>query len=357
MPLAVAAPAAVASLAYLNARTQFSADYNLLYALIASTVQTSILEKRDRVNLFYTLEQHATAKKTENATCVVYEGRSWTYKEFYDTVLKYAAWLKQRYSIAPKEIVAMDFMNSPQFLFLWLALWSLGAHPAFINYNLTGNPLLHCIRVSTSRIVFVDVEIKSNFTSEVADAVASQDFRDGKGPVEVVFFDHEIEQQILSTEGHREPDSSRSGAVGHGMANLIYTSGTTGLPKPAIVSWNKGHVGGGFVSRWASIKRTDRFYTVSSTSTLPCPVSYALCATSNASIAVHASIPLLGSYSRVLLMSWGWQHLHFRPQIQHTHFLARSAGQQRHHNPIRRRDLSVPPSSSPSNRSGYRRES
>lgn len=270
MPLAVAAPAAVASLAYLNARTQFSADYNLLFALLVSTVKESLSEKRDRVNLFYTLEQHATAKKTANSPSVVYEGRSWTYKEFYDTVLKYAAWLKQRYSIAPKEIVAMDFMNSPQFLFMWLALWSLGAHPAFINYNLTGNPLLHCIRVSTARIIFVDVEVKSSFSSEVADAVASQDFRDGKGPVEVVFFDHDIEQQILSTEGHREPDSSRSGAVGHEMANLIYTSGTTGLPKPAIVSWNKGLIGGGFVSGWLGMKRTDRFYTVSSS--LPLPV-------------------------------------------------------------------------------------
>lgn len=322
MPLAVAAPAAVASLAYLNARTQFSADYNLLSALIVSTVKESLSEKRDRVNLFYTLEQHATAKKTANSPSVVYEGRSWTYKEFYDTVLKYAAWLKQRYSIAPREIVAMDFMNSPHFLFVWLALWSLGAHPAFINYNLTGNPLLHCIRVSTARIIFVDAEVKSSFTSEVADAVASQDFRDGKGPVEVVFFDHDIEQQILSTEGHREPDSSRSGAVGHEMANLIYTSGTTGLPKPAIVSWNKGLIGGGFVSRWLGMKRTDRFYTVSSSLPLPCPFSCAPCATSNISIAVHAFIPLLGSYSRVLLMSCGWQHLHFRSQIQHAHFLA-----------------------------------
>ena len=265
MPLAVAAPAAVAFLAYLNARTQFNIDYNLLYALFSSTVKTSLLEKRDRVNFFYTLEQHATAKSTADFPFVVYEGRSWTFKEVHDTVLKYAAWLKKTYNIAPKEIVAMDFMNSPQFIFVWMALWSLGAHPAFINYNLTGNPLLHCIRVSTARIVFVDAEVRSKFTSEVADAVASQDFRDGKGPVEVVFFNQDTEQQILGMEGVREPDSSRSGIVGHDMAILIYTSGTTGLPKPAIVSWNKCRIGGGFMSSWSNMKRNDRFYTVSST--------------------------------------------------------------------------------------------
>ena len=221
------------------------------------------MEKRDRVNFFYRLEEHATAKSTANVPFVVYEARSWTFKELYDIVLKYASWLKKTYNIAPKEIVAMDFMNSPQFIFLWMALWSLGATPAFINYNLVGNPLLHCIRVSTARIVFVDEQVRSNFTSEIADAVTSQDFRDGKGPVEVVFFSRDIEQQVHSTEGLREPDSSRSGAVGHGIAKLVYTSGTTGLPKPAIVSWSKVRVGGGFVSSWAGLKRNDRFYTVS----------------------------------------------------------------------------------------------
>lgn len=312
MPLAVAAPAALASFAYLSARTQFSADYNLLSALIVSTVQTNLLEKRDRVNLFYTLEQHATAKNTANSPFVVYEGRSWTYKEGYDTVLKYAAWLKQTYNVAPKEIVAMDVMNSPQFIFMWLALWSLGAHPAFINYNLTGNPLIHCIKVSTARIVFVDDEVRSKFTSEVAGAVASQDFRDGKGSVEVVFLDHDTEQKILSTEGVREPDSSRSGALGHDMANLIYTSGTTGLPKPAIVSWNKGHIGGGFVSRWGGLKRTDRFYTVSSTC-LFLSLSRRVKRASDSSIAVHAFISHFGRHSRILRMSSCWQRLHHRP--------------------------------------------
>ena len=235
-------------------------------------MKAQLLEKRDRINFFYVLEERAKAKSTANHPFVVYEGRAWTYKDVYDTVLKYATWLKKTYNVAPKEIVAMDFMNSPQFIFLWIALWSLGAHPAFINYNLTGNPLLHCIKVSTARIVFVDEEVRPNFTSEVADAVAAEGFRDGKGPVEVVFFSHDIEQQILRTEGVREPDSSRSGAVGHGMANLIFTSGTTGLPKPAIVSWNKARMAGGFVSAWAGWRRKDRFYTVSFT--LPLPFSF-----------------------------------------------------------------------------------
>jgi len=262
VPLTIAAPAAAAGLAYLNAKTSLSDDLSLLGALTKGTIKCRIKERKDRVNLFYTLEDHAHTRSSANHPFIVYEGREWTYKEVYDVVLKYGTWLKTTYNVAPKEIVAMDFMNSPHFCFIWLALWSIGAHPAFINYNLTDKPLLHCVRTSTARLLLVDNEVRSSFGKEVLDELASTSFRDGKGPVEVVFFTPETESQILGMEGVREPDLSRSGAMGHMMANLIYTSGTTGLPKPAIVSWNKGLLGGSFVSGWMGFKRKDRFYTV-----------------------------------------------------------------------------------------------
>ena len=262
VPLAIAAPAAAAGLAYINAKTSLSSDLSLLGALAKSTINVRIKERKDRVNLFYTLEDHAQARSTANHPFIVYEGREWTYKEVYNVVLKYGTWLKTTYRVAPKEIVAMDFMNSAQFGFIWLALWSIGANPAFINYNLTDKPLLHCVRTSTARLLLVDNEVRNSFSKEVLDELDSTSFRDGKGPVEVVFFTPEIESQILRTEGVREPDSSRSGATGNTMANLIYTSGTTGLPKPAIVSWNKDLLGGNFVTGWMGHKRKDRFYTV-----------------------------------------------------------------------------------------------
>ena len=180
----------------------------------------------------------------------------------YDIVLRYGTWLKTNYAIVPREVVAMDLMNNPQFIFLWLALWSLGACPAFINYNLTGQSLLHCIKTSTARILFVDEEVKLQFTEDILDAIAAPGFRDGKGAVEVVDINSDIERRILAGKGLREPDSSRAGAKLHDMASLIYTSGTTGLPKPAVVSWRKPRLGGGFSAVWLGLKSDDRFYTV-----------------------------------------------------------------------------------------------
>ncbi len=260
MPIVPTLLASVAGLAWFNAKTQLSHDLKLLYPYWNLARRIRAREKRDRVNFFYILEEHATTTATAGSPFLVYEGKIWTFKEVYDTVLQYATWLKREYGIAPREVVAMDFMNKPQFIFLWLAIWSLGACPAFINYNLTGKPLLHCVRSSNSRLLFVDEEVKSQVTEEVLDALSiSEDER----LVQVVFVDETTEQHILGLKGVREPDSSRAGAKGPEMANLIYTSGTTGLPKPAIVSWNKAFIGGGVSGSCMSMKPSDRFYTVS----------------------------------------------------------------------------------------------
>lgn len=262
-PLAIAAPAALlAGAAWLNAKTQLPYDFLLLSALVTATVKIAVREKRDRVNMFYFLENYASNKSTANSIFLVYEGRDWTFGEVYGLVLKYSTWLKMTYAIAPREVVAVDFMNSPYFVFIWLALWSLGAHPAFLNYNLTGQPLLHCIKISTARMVFVDEETSAQFTPEVLDALASPKFRDRDGPVQLAFFNETVEQHILAVDGKREPDASREGVRAHDTSCLIYTSGTTGFPKAAIINWKKALSGGTFTPIWLGMKPSDRFYTV-----------------------------------------------------------------------------------------------
>lgn len=253
----------LAGAAWVNAKTQFSYDYILAHALVISTINIARTERCDRVNLFYVLEKHATTKSTASTPLLVHNGKEWTFKEVYEVVLKYGTWMKTNYTIAPKEVVAINFVNGPHFIFFWLAIWSLGAYPAFINYNLTGESLLHCVKTSTARILFVDEEGQSKVTQHVSDSLASSDFRDGHGSVLVVSLSKILDERILATKGMREPDPSRAGVKVHDMAILIYTSGTTGLPKPAIVSWNKAALGGLFVSMWLGMKRNDRFYSVS----------------------------------------------------------------------------------------------
>jgi acyl-CoA synthetase (AMP-forming)/AMP-acid ligase II len=260
--LKFAVPALATLFTYLNARWSMFYDYQILKSLVAINVKLKLAERANRLNLFYILEKHALAPKSADRPFIVYNGQTWTYKEAYDTVLRYGQFFKQTYNIQPKEIVAMDHMNSAAFIFLWLGLSSIGAIPAFINYNLSGKPLTHCVKVSTARVVVADPEIRANFTPEQLAEFASPEFRDGKGPVEVLFLTPEVESQILQMPAIREDDQVRSAVAMRDMAVLIYTSGTPGYPKPAVVSLSKCWSGAIFMEGFLSLKTDDRIYTV-----------------------------------------------------------------------------------------------
>jgi hypothetical protein len=250
----VVAPAAAAGLLYLNAKWSVSYDYRLLLSLMSSTFASDSREKRGRLNPFYVLEDKAKDTRYADNVFLIFEGRRWTFKQVYETVLKYGTWLKSSFGIKHQEIVAMDFMNSEKFLFMQLGLWSIGARPAFINYNLTGKPLAHCIRVSSTRLVLVDPNVANDVTDEVRAELPG---------VEFVTFTPQLEAEVMHTTAIRQPDTERAAAKMQDMANLIYTSGTTGLPKPAVVSWHKNIAGPLAVAKWMGLKKTDIFYTVS----------------------------------------------------------------------------------------------
>jgi acyl-coenzyme A synthetase/AMP-(fatty) acid ligase len=254
VPIALAAPAAIAGLAYLNAKTGLSYDIRLLCCAMYALRTANNLEKNKRCNLFYILEQHANDKKVANSTFILFQGRQWTFKQVYETTLKYGTWLKATFNVKPGDIVCIDFMNSEKFMFMWFGLWSIGAKPAFINYNLTGKALAHCIRVSTSKLVLVDTNVAANVTDDVRAELPG---------IELVIFTPKLEADAMTITAVRQPDSDRVVEKLQELALLIYTSGTTGLPKPAIISWQKSIVGAQYTSYWCGITRSDVFYTVS----------------------------------------------------------------------------------------------
>lgn len=263
-PLSASATAALALplLAYINAKTSLSYDLFLLRNFASSALSARWQGFRDKLNLFYVLEQYAQSKSTADRPFLLFQDKQYTFAQAYDLALRYGNWLRTKYGVLPNEVVAMDFMNSDNFCWIWMGLWSIGAKPAFINYNLASTPLLHSIRTSTARLVLVDSDVQNVFTDEVVKELGSDGFRDGHGAVDVVIFDSDTESEARASSPIRRPDEERSGQQLHDMAILIYTSGTTGLPKPAIVSWMKCRLGGGFVSQWLPMTKNDVVYTV-----------------------------------------------------------------------------------------------
>ncbi|KAH9908892.1 acetyl-CoA synthetase-like protein [Xylariomycetidae sp. FL2044] len=252
IPLSIAAPATVAGLAYLNVKTGFWYDWMLLRGGLPSTFINNYRERKDRANIFWKLEERATAKSHASKPYVLYEDRSWTYAQVYDMALRYGHFLKTTFGIQKNDVVALNMQNSDHYIILCFGLWSIGAKPAFINYNLTGHALTHCVRTAKSVLMLVDPGVEKN---------VNEDVRRALGELRIEVLTPGTIAQVHATEPVRYPDELRQGDLGRDMAVLIYTSGTTGLPKAAIVSWTKITVATVFVSRWLNVRPSDIFYT------------------------------------------------------------------------------------------------
>lgn len=254
VPLPVAVPAIAAGAAYLNARSGFSYDARMASCILPTVLDLGWASYRGRLNLFYRLESLATSKSSADRPFLLFEDRRHTYAQAYDLVLRYGNWLRTRMGVEKDQIVALDFQNTDQFVFLFMALWAIGAKPAFINYNLTGKALVHCIKKATTKLMLIGPEAAAQVGDDVRKELG--------GDIRFEVFGPELEAEALATDPVRFPDELRADVTGESMAILIYTSGTTGLPKAAIVSWAKVTVTSGFTSRFIGIKPTDVYYVV-----------------------------------------------------------------------------------------------
>ncbi|KXX75946.1 Fatty acid transporter protein [Madurella mycetomatis] len=250
LPLALAG--AVAGSAYLNAR--FSLEHDLLFFRIAGSTLLNLIRavRADRLNVFYVLEKQVLDKHTARRPFILFEGKSYTYAETYQAVLQYGVWMREHHGVREGDIVALDYQNSETFIFLWFAMWSIGAKPAFINHHLQGATLTHCLRESTAKLAIVDPRVAGSVTEEVRQHLPGMNF---------VVLTPDIEAEIRSLEPVRYPDAVRATDEYIGMAILIYTSGTTGMPKPAVVSWAKVYMAAMITSSGTNTRPDDVLYT------------------------------------------------------------------------------------------------
>lgn len=175
--------------------------------------------------VYHALEQHANSSLAD-APFLVFEGREWTYKEFLDAIDPIGNWLIKELGIKKGEMVALDGGNSPEFLLLWLSLEAVGACVAFINCNLTAEPLVHCVKLCGTRYLLADSDVRQ-LVSPVEKELTSSN-------VKTLYYD----PQFLAafTDKAPLPLERRSGINPADPSCLIYTSGTTGLPKGTIAS-------------------------------------------------------------------------------------------------------------------------
>lgn len=254
--------------AYVDASKGVLDDLHTMRAAGRGMLFARYSEFTGKVNLIYTIEYWAN--KTPNKLALLYprpvpgrkaqkgrpqkdlfEMRKYTFRQLYEIVAKYARVLKFDYGVKPGDTVALDSVNKDEYVFVWYALWSLGAKPAFINYNLKDKPLVHCVVAAKSSLVVVDEEVADNVKE-----VESQ-----LGGVPTVYMTDAFRSKVsaakpyYSTAAERNPNDQ---LFDTGM--LIYTSGTTGLPKAAVMSWQKCIIGGSSYGAVNRISPKDTIY-------------------------------------------------------------------------------------------------
>ncbi len=80
---------------------------------------------------------------------------SFTWKQFYARANQYGQYFLSQ-GVKPDDLVALFMIHAPDFRAAWSGLFSVGASPALINCHLTSKALLHCLDISTAKLVLVD---------------------------------------------------------------------------------------------------------------------------------------------------------------------------------------------------------
>ncbi|KAI0112361.1 fatty acid transporter [Hypoxylon sp. NC0597] len=252
LTIAGAATGSVALAAYLDARFHIRNDLKLG----SNKNQTSRFAKiiaeasESGETLLYHMLENRIKTSMGNNIFLIFEGREWSYTEFFQVLQPVGNWLLKELGIQKGEMVALDGGNSPEYLFIWFALEAIGASVAFINCNLTAEPLVHCVKIAGARYLLVDSDIR-NLVSPVEDELTLSGTK-------TIYYTPEFINTLTDIEPL--PQERRTGVKPTDIASLIYTSGTTGSPKGIVVTRARG-----MLLRRAGnklgIKPSDRMYT------------------------------------------------------------------------------------------------
>ena len=169
---------------------------------------------KDRLLLYHLLEEHA--QNQPNHLFLEYDGRSWTYKQFYDEVQRVGNWLMNDLGIQKREMVALNGPNSAEYLLIMFALEGIGAAVSFINCHLTGTPLTHSVKLCECRYLLAE--------SSMVDLVGPHVDELKETGVTTVYYDQALLESF--SDSTLLPKERSQGIEPTEVRTLIYTSGT-----------------------------------------------------------------------------------------------------------------------------------
>eukprot|EP00004_Rigifila_ramosa_P013979 TRINITY_DN313_c0_g1_i1.p1 TRINITY_DN313_c0_g1~~TRINITY_DN313_c0_g1_i1.p1 ORF type:complete len:647 (+),score=170.85 TRINITY_DN313_c0_g1_i1:78-2018(+) len=194
---------------------------------------------------------------TPNKAAIIFEGKTWTYRELDALANQVANWAIQK-GIKKGDVVALVMENCPEYVAFWLGLSKMGAVTALINTNLRGKPITHSIGVSGAKVVVLGSEMVEQVGAVLKGAMPEAEFFVLGSPV--AGYTHL--NPLLAAASTKRPDKAiRSTIKSTDPLFYIYTSGTTGLPKAAIIKHIRFYLMGRSAVNMYGINSDDVIYT------------------------------------------------------------------------------------------------
>ena len=189
----------------------------------------SDLAKENRLSLWYFFEEQALTLKDEEAIWYRKQpsepAETYTWTQTYEQCCQYAQFLLQN-DVKPGELIATYLVNSPECMFSMMGSWSIGSAPALINYNLGGDGLVHCLKVTQSKVLLVDEDSECRERIEAVRSRIENDLG-----MRILILDASTKAAIAALAPERPSDQYRDRVTGEFPIFIFYTSGTTGFPK------------------------------------------------------------------------------------------------------------------------------
>lgn len=173
------------------------------------------IEIEKRICPYYLFE--ACVLRLGNEECIWSREGCYTWAQTYSKANQYGQWFLQQ-GVKPGDLVGFYLMNSPDFMFAWLGLWSIGAAPAMTNYNIAGKALLHCLKISGAKLLLVDEE--PALRARIEDVGAQLE---GELAIKVIVADSAAKAGISTMSAERPSDAYREVVKGDGHMCLFYT--------------------------------------------------------------------------------------------------------------------------------------
>ncbi|KAA0173101.1 hypothetical protein FNF27_05450 [Cafeteria roenbergensis] len=289
-------------------------DLNLARAFVALRIETKLYESAGTTVADIWEE---TVDRWTMKEAIVQGDISLSFSVADEVSNRLANWAASALALQEGDVVALVMSNRPEFVLAWLALAKLGVVTAFINHNLRGPALGHCLRIAKARAVLFDAPHRSAIAHVMATepdlrslkaarlgegigspvpgapaggaiapaaeathpaasardaaeaaAAGSEDADDAADAADDSFTATLAKLELDAGAGMLAASSDRPSRLLRSKTNifsnfgLIYTSGTTGLPKASVISHSRLHMAACLFSRIYHVGHADRIYTV-----------------------------------------------------------------------------------------------